>query len=72
MSDTIHPYDLAPCSILMDIARFSELENLTLVLRRIEITDVNHFLKKLVNGCPKLREVQFHTGNSSYSYIISQ
>lgn len=56
-------YDRVSSSTLMDITRFSELENLSLKFGfRIDITDLDYFLEQLVNGCPKLRDVTFSAG----------
>lgn len=45
------------CKVLMDIARFSQLEHLILYFIQINVTAVDSFFKLLTKGYPKLRSV---------------
>lgn len=45
------------CKVLLDIARYSQLEELKLQLVEMNVTAVLYFFKKLVQGCSKLRKI---------------
>lgn len=55
--------------VLLDIAKFSKLEYLTLSSYTIKVTSFDVFVDKLVRGCKDLRAVKFSNYNL---YFIEQ